>query len=288
MKNLILIFALLMLAACGPSFSASEFSPSDNAGGAIGLGQAGDPVGAAGAPSSSAGASSAIAGAGGNTEDLGGGGSGSAAGAAESGGGGAGSAAGAHQGGTGGAPSAGGATNAGASGSGGAAGSAPYVPPPCSGAVEVMGGGDNSLSTAPACLRTKEALNTIGCLNWDNRTVAVNGAAATCGVRQDFPPAIDGYNYIETGPGTTTVALIQWFLTAPATNACAALYWAKGEHYSPEQIMLDVCDLPSTSGCSPGSVLAFACIATSPECSTTEPGGATGWPSIWKIVATCQ
>jgi hypothetical protein len=143
MKNLIPLFALLTLAACGPAFSASEFSPSDNAGGAIGLGQAGDPVGAAGSPSSTAGASSAMAGAGGSTEDLGGSGSGSAAGAAESGGGAGGmmSAAGApSMGGSaghaaggegGGGTHAGGASAGGApsAGSAGAGGSDPV--PPC-------------------------------------------------------------------------------------------------------------------------------------------------------------
>ena len=104
-------------------------------------------------------------------------------------------------------------------------------------------------------------------------------------MREEFPAPIDGYNYIALGPGTSGALAIRWFLTAPATNACAARYWLKGDLYAPQEIMLGVCDLPGTSGCAPGSVNAFACIGSA--CSSNEPGSSSNWQVNWVLTQTC-
>jgi hypothetical protein len=253
--KILLIGLVLGLAACGAPFTANEFTPSGEAGAQTigsGAGQGGDSSGSAGA----AGAvhdPMARAGAGGAAA---------------------------------GAPS---VDFAGAAGAVPDAIPTPYVPLPCSSERNVSGGYDSSFNTVPACLRTREALNTVGCTNWDHRSITVNGVIATCGVPLTFPPSADGYTYIDLGPGSAGDAAIRWFLTAPAPNACSARQWVQGDLYAPGEIMVGVCDAPgSTKSCELGKTYAFYCSDSSTNhCSETGPG-ANGWISVWTLVSICK
>lgn len=161
----------------------------------------------------------------------------------------------------------------------------PFIPPACSSEKQVTGGYYGDLTTAPACLRTKEALNTIACGSWDNRSITVNGVPATCGVPLSFPPSADSFIYLAFGPGTSASVTIRWFLTAPSPQACQSRWWAQGDLYSPGEIMLEACDAPgSTSACELGKTYAFSCSGMS--CSDTQPGG-SGWTATWQIVTEC-
>lgn len=253
MKNLPLILLGLIawaLTACGAPFQAN-FSD---------LSEAGSP--AIGSGAGSGGASSA-AGAGVAPDPMAGAGEGGAAGAAAD-------------------PGLG---DAGVAGSGGA--------PPvvtdyfCSAAQEVTGG-YQALSPGAACLRTKEAINTVGCAHWDNRALLVNGVPATCGVPQAFPVRADGFTYLTLGPGSSGAAAIRWFLSDPAPDPCAARTWQAGDLYAPGEIMLDACDAPGATGsaeaCTLGTVNAWACSGL--KCTSVQPGG-NDWASTWRLVTTC-
>ncbi len=178
------------------------------------------------------------------------------------------------------------AGEAGASGSGGAS-------PPvlttyfCSPSKDVTGGYE-ALNPEPSCLRTKEALNTIGCTHWDNRSILVNGVPATCGVPVDFPVRQDGYTYLTLGAGSGPAAAVRWFLTMPTPTPCAARTWQVGDLYAQGQVMRDACDTASApvggEACAVGREYAFSCSGL--RCSTIQPGG-NDWASTWALVAAC-
>jgi hypothetical protein len=75
----------------------------------------------------------------------------------------------------------------------------------------VTGGNSGNLGTGAACLRTTEKFNTVGCSNWDTRTIKVNGVLATCGTKTAFPAMIDGFNYFEVSAGTALYASFYWY-----------------------------------------------------------------------------
>jgi len=252
MKSLFLVCLIVAMTACGAPFTAESFTDSGSAG-AIGA-PAAPSAGAAGAePREDAGGATSIP-----LESAG------AAGAA-------------------------GAPDLGSAGAPSVDPPPLYTPPPCSTDQNVTGGYDGSLSAAPACLRTKEALNTVACANWDGRSITVNGAAATCGVPLSFPESVDGFTYIDLGPGTSSGVALRWFLTAPAPNPCDARWWTQGDLYAPNEIMLDVCDAPgSEKSCELGKTYAFSCLDTpTSRCTSTGPG-ASGWTSSWALVTLCK
>ena len=260
MKTLMLL--TLTLAACGSPFSAAP----------VGAGSGGAGTGPY------AGASSALP----DTQN--------AAGAMESGGGGeAGALPGPTVGGE--SPGGGAAGAGGAVASAGAGGAVAYVPPPCSPVTQGDSTGYLALGIMPVCLRVTTPINTIGCaLGWDNRSIRVNGATATCEVTQDFPSRGDGAYFIELGSAPTgsigTAAAIRWFLTAPSPQACAARVWELGDRYYPGEINVSTCDEPEGSGCVLGEPVAFSCSGSA--CSSVQPGGSgSNWTATWKLEARC-
>ena len=79
--------------------------------------------------------------------------------------------------------------------------------------MDVTGTNSGNLGTATdVCLRTMSTIGTVGCSNFDGRSLIVNGSPATCGVAGTYKQ-INGYNYIEiTSSGTTlTYASVYWF-----------------------------------------------------------------------------
>jgi len=182
---------------------------------------------------------------------------------------------------------AGGATDPGIGEAG--AGAAPPVVTTyfCSGAQEVTGG-YMALPPGAVCLRTKEALNTVGCTHWDARSLLVNGVPATCGVPQAFPVRADGFTYLTIGAGPSGAVAIRWFLTDPAPNPCAARTWQAGDLYAPGEIMRDACDAANAQGsaqaCTLGTLNAWACSGL--KCSSLQPGG-NDWATTWRLVAPC-
>ncbi len=178
----------------------------------------------------------------------------------------------------------GGAQAAGGAPAGGSAAGGAQAGLPCSGAALVTGG-YASLGTAATCLRTKEALNTLGCSNADGRSLSVNGMPVTCGDPFTPPPRIDGYNYIAVGAGPSSVMTLRWFLTAPSSEACAARYWALGEQFAAGQLALEICNAPGkNSACALGQEAAFSCVGT--RCSNVAPGG-NNWQDEWVLVTVC-
>lgn len=176
--------------------------------------------------------------------------------------------------------------SSGAAGSAGSGGAPERLPPAaCTSPLDVEGGYDGSLTTAPVCLRTKEALNTIACTYPDGRSIEVNGSAVTCGARSELPGAIAGYNYIVLGQGSNPAMAIRWFMTLPTATPCSARYWASGDLYAPGEVMLGVCSAPGTvSACSIGQAYAFSCQGT--RCSSVQPGG-NDWQAEWTLQAEC-
>ncbi len=251
-----LIFLGLFLGACGAPFTSSPFTSTEEVAGAQTIGSG-----------AGSGGDSSQSGAGGAPDPMARAGSGGSAGVA------------------------GEAGSIDAAGAAGAPAEPPpvlYTPPACSTEQNVTGGYDSSLSAAPACLRTREALNTIACTNYDGRSITVNGVPAVCGVPQAFSESVDGYKYIALGAGTAGNFAIRWFLTAPVPNPCAARSWVEGDLYAPGEIMIGACDAPgSQKSCELGKSYAFAC-AEDPgtHCSSVGPG-AIGWTSVWTLIRVC-
>ena len=51
-----------------------------------------------------------------------------------------------------------------------------------------------------------------GSLPPDTVAVKVNGALVTCsGVKEAYPPAIDGYNYFDISAGIASYAALYWY-----------------------------------------------------------------------------
>ena len=62
------------------------------------------------------------------------------------------------------------------------------------------------------CFRTQDKFNTLGCSNFDGRTIKVNGVDAPCtGTKATFAPAIDGWNYFDVSAGTLVYASFNWY-----------------------------------------------------------------------------
>jgi len=79
--------------------------------------------------------------------------------------------------------------------------------------MDVTGTNSGNLGTATdVCLRTMSKFSTVGCSNFDGRSLSVNGVPATCDTAGTYTQ-IDGYNYIEiTSTGTTlTYASVYWY-----------------------------------------------------------------------------
>ena len=117
----------------------------------------------------------------------------------------------ANMGGKAGTSSSGGGSAAGSPGTGGSAGGTTVEP--CANPKDVTGGNTGSVGSAgPACFRTKETFNTIGCSNFAGRTLKVNGVLDACdAIKKTFPAMIDGWNYFDVSAGTNTSAGVYWY-----------------------------------------------------------------------------
>lgn len=208
MTKLALIPALLLaclLGACGPAFTSSELT--------TGLGEAGEaPQGIAGSPPEAAGSAGApgTAGAGGSPTSAGGFG--------------------------GGVVQVAGDTGTSAGGFGGAL----SQDPPCANAVDVsMPDYLDVPKEGVTCFRfpVAEAFDTVTCggvliAHSSSSTpvgVAVNGQPITCGQKQTYAPAVDGYNYLEIHhPAGVTGGWVRWFVletTVPCAEPIDPLKW---------------------------------------------------------------
>ena len=67
------------------------------------------------------------------------------------------------------------------------------------------------IGTGAGCFRTKASFNTIVCSNMTDRTVKVNGVAATCSMKTTFPAMIDGWNWIAVTAGAMSYAQVGWY-----------------------------------------------------------------------------
>jgi hypothetical protein len=105
-----------------------------------------------------------------------------------------------------------GTSSGGAGGSTGGSGGDSTIGP-CDNPKDVTGGNTGNLNTAgPACFRTKETFNTIGCSNFAGRTLKVNGMLDPCDAKKKtFAPAIDGWNYFDVSAGTNVSASVFWY-----------------------------------------------------------------------------
>lgn len=95
---------------------------------------------------------------------------------------------------------------------GAAAGGAEAMPP-CDGAVDVHGG--YLAVGADRCLRTEETFDTLTCTNWGKTIIRINGMQAACNAQGNFPPPIDGYNYIELAATGSAAGQLRWLTLAP-------------------------------------------------------------------------
>ncbi|MEI9939498.1 MAG: hypothetical protein WDO69_19945 [Pseudomonadota bacterium] len=90
---------------------------------------------------------------------------------------------------------------------------------PCDNPVDLPGttsgnsGNFNSLEAK--CFRTKSTFNTIGCSNFADRTLKVNGVAVVCkdgtNASAPFAPAIDGSTYFDVSAGSNLSANFYWY-----------------------------------------------------------------------------
>ena len=205
-RNLSVLLVLSSALACAKA--SNDDLPAGDLGGADNGGS--DPIIGGGAP---AGGSNG-AGAPGAGAPSAGAQSGGASGGAVSHGGAAGAPSGGHSG-----TSSGGVAGAlgGASGAAGVSGSAgsggDTSTGPCANPKDVTGGNSMNFGTLDGvCLRTKDPFNTIGCSNFDGRTIKVNGTLAPCtGMKATFAPAIDGWNYFDVSAGTLVYASFNWY-----------------------------------------------------------------------------
>jgi hypothetical protein len=83
----------------------------------------------------------------------------------------------------------------------------------CANPIDATMGKSLGFGTVNAvCYRTTETFNTIGCSNFDGRTIKVNGVLAPCtGMKATFAPAIGGYNYFDVSAGTKDFASFVWY-----------------------------------------------------------------------------
>jgi hypothetical protein len=75
-----------------------------------------------------------------------------------------------------------------------------------------MGKTPNFGTTGAVCYRTTETFNSLGCSNFDGRTVKVNGVVVACGTaKATFAAPIGGYTYFDVSAGTYAYASIFWY-----------------------------------------------------------------------------
>ena len=84
---------------------------------------------------------------------------------------------------------------------------------PCADPKDVTGGQLSNLNAVgAACLRTMEPFNSVGCFNFDGRTMTVNGMLTPCdGKKTTFAPPIGGYSYFEISAGKYAYAGFNWY-----------------------------------------------------------------------------